>query len=824
MNNKPGNPYNPSRSILKSSAVGLSAAVQHLQAGRLGEAQLNFRQILTTDPQNHQCYHYLGVIEHRLGNTERALEFFRRCFSIKPDYVDGYSDLAQILFELGRDADAVSACKRAIAVNPQHAPSYRNLGNIYLKKGDLAEARNAFGRAMEADPNYAPAYASLADVLTAEGRLQEALLACDRALSLSPNMAFAHGVKGTILQRRGKFAEAVNAYSRALRINPNLGMLYGRFADALRSVGRFEDAIEAGKRAVQVDPKSAETQLGLGLACQATGHNEEAIAAYRQAIVLKPNLLEAYTNLGVLLQRTGRCEEAIEVYKSALTIDPKCEFALTNLASILKEQGCLTEAADTYRRLSTAGANHVSPSTLYETCYLRRQICDWEGLEDAENSAIRAVHQSGERVPPFPALFMHSSPADQLAFARSWALGFAAGARSAGGTARATNPDGNLRIGYLFSDFHSQALSGLVADIVEHHDRKRFEVMGYCWAHDDGSDALQRLMGAFDNFVDIRTFSNSEAARQIHHDGIDVLVDLKGYTPDARPLILASRPAPIQVNFLGYSGTMGASFIDYIIADSFVVPMTHQAFYDEKIVHMPDSYQPTDTKRKSATTLDRMSCGLPEGGFVFASFSQPAKIMPDVFAIWLRLLKGTPGSVLWLLDTEPAVKMNLEAAASAAGVAATRLIFAPEGSVEDQLARYRLANLFLDTLPHNAHSVTGEALWSGLPVVTCAGDTFISRVSGSLLKAAGMPELVTFSLEEYEALALKLANEPGMLDNLRGRLEANRISAPLFAIEAFTRNLEAAFAHMVALRAHGRTPETFSVADITGGNQARISA
>jgi protein O-GlcNAc transferase len=824
MNNKPGNPYNPSRSILKNSAVGFSAAVQHLQAGRLGEAQSNFRQILAGDPQHYQSLHYLGMIEHRLGNTERSLDFFRRCFTIRPDYVEGYSDLAQILSELGRDADAVSACKRAIAVNPHHAPSYRNLGNLYLKKGDLVEARNAFGRALEADPDYGPAYASLADVLTAEGRLQEALLACDRALSLSPNHAFAHGVKGTILQRRGKFAEAVNAYSRALRINPNMGMLYGRFADALRSIGRFEDAIEAGKRAIQVDPKSAETHLGLGLAFQATGHNDDAITTYRKAIVLKPNLLEAYTNLGLLLQRTGRCEEATDAYKAAIAIDPQCEFALTNLASILKEQGCLSEAADTYRRLSTAGASHISSSTLYDTCYLRRQICDWDGLEDAEASAIRAVHQSGERVPPFPALFMHSSPADQLAFARSWARGFAAGARNVGGAARATNPEGNLRVGYLFSDFHSHSLSGLVADIVEHHDRKRFGVMGYCWSHDDGSDAYQRLTGAFDNYVDLRTFSNADAARQIHNDGIDVLVDLKGYTPDARPLILASRPAPIQVNFLGFPGTMGAPFIDYIIADSFVVPMTHQAFYDEKIVHMPDCYQPTDTKRKTATTLDRMSCGLPEGGFVFSSFSQPVKIMQDVFAIWLRLLQGTPDSVLWLLDTEPAVKMNLEAAATAAGIAKTRLIFAPDVVVEDQLARYRLANLFLDTLPHNAHSVTGEALWSGLPVVTCVGDTFASRVSGSLLKAARMPELITYSLEEYETLALKLANDQGMLDNLRGRLESNRISAPLFAIEAYTRSLEAAYAHMVALRAHGHSPETFSVADIQESGRTRISA
>lgn len=826
MDNNPGNPYGRHRSILQDQTTGYASGVQCLQAGRLGDAQAIFRQILTDDPRNYQCLHQLGMIEYRIGNFERALECLRRSLLINPDYADGLSDLAQVLSAMGREEDALKVCERAVAANPSHAGAFRNLGNLLLRQGRLQDARIAYVRAVELDPEFAAAYASLADVLAAEGRLEEALLACDRAISLAPNQSFAYGVKGSVLHRRGKFAEAARAYARALQINPDIGILHARLANALRTIGRFEEALEANQRAVDLDPTDAEAHSSLGLTLQAMGRTEQALTAYRQAITIKPRFLDAYTHLGLLQHRTGRREDAIRAFQAAISIDPECEFALTHLAGLHREKGELEEAAAAYRRLAATKAG-APPVALYDYCTLRRQFCDWDRLDADEAKAVAALLSGTERVPPFASMFMQCTPADRLGIAQHWAQGFVIGTATRLGAAnpeRATNPEGRLRIGYLSSDFRDHPTAGIVADLVEHHDRKRFEVFAYCWSHDDNSEARTRLMGAFDNVVDLHTFSNADAARRIRDDGIDVLIDLKGYTPDARTLVLASRPAPVQVSFLGYPATMGASFVDYLIADPFVAPMDHAPRYSEKLVHLPDCYQPPDSKRTTASFVDRGACRLPENGFVFCAFSNPAKITRQVFLIWTRLLQKVPGSVLWLLDAGDAARRNLELEAKATGIDPSRLIFAPVVPQDQHLARYRVADLFLDTLPVNAHSIAGEAIWAGLPLLTCAGDCFAGRVGGSLLKAAGVPELVTHSLVDYEMQALRLATESGMLESLRGRLERARNSAPLFNAPQYARNLESAYAYMVLQHAHGRAPEAFAVSELPGNTPLKFTA
>lgn len=825
MEHKTGNPNSAHRSILQDQATGFPAAVQCLNAGRLGDAQAIFLQVLAEEPRHFQSIHHLGLIEYRIGNSERALQCLRRSLAINPDYADGLSDLAHILSAMGRDAEALQACERAVVADPNHAGAFRNLGNLLVRQGRLGDARIAFVRAVELDPEFGGAYASLADVLAAEGRLEEALLACDRAISLTPNQSFAYGVKGSVLHRKGKFAEAARAYTRALQINPDIGILHARLANALRTVGRFEEALEANQRAVDLAPTDAEAHSSLGLTLQAMGRNEQALAAYRQAITLKPRFLEAYTHLGLLQHRTGRREDAIRAFQAAISIDSECEFALTHLAALFKEQGDLEDAAAAYRRLAATKAG-APPIALYDYCSLRRQFCDWDGLEADEAKAIATLRSGTERVPPFASTFMQCTPADRLAIAQNWARGFVVSTRAdaTSGAVRATNPEGRLRIGYMSSDFRDHPSAGPVADLVERHDRKRFEVFAYCWSHDDNSDVRSRLTGAFDNFVDLHTFSNTDAARRIRDDGIDVLIDLKGYTPDARTLILASRPAPVQVSFLGYPATMGAPFIDYLIADPFVAPMDHASRYSEKLVHLPDCYQPPDSKRTTANSMDRGAAGLPENSFVFCAFSNPAKITRQVFLIWTRLLQRVPDSVLWLLEAGDAARRNLELEARATGIDPSRLIFAPMVPMAQHLARYRVADLFLDTLPVNAHSIAGEAIWAGLPVLTCAGDFFAGRVCGSLLKAAGLPELITHSLADYEAQALRLAVEPAHLDALRGRIERTRNTASLFAAERYVRNIEAAYAYMVLLHAHGRPVESFAVNDLPGGSQMKFTA
>jgi protein O-GlcNAc transferase len=368
-----------------------------------------------------------------------------------------------------------------------------------------------------------------------------------------------------------------------------------------------------------------------------------------------------------------------------------------------------------------------------------------------------------------------------------------------------------IRVAYLSADFKDHATAWLAAELFETHDRQRFHLTAISYRPDDGGAMRARLAKAFDRFVDVSGHSDEQVARLLREMEIDIAVDMNGYTLGGRPAILSYRPAPVQVNYLGFPGSMGAPFIDYIIADPVVLPFTEQDFYDEKIVHLPDSYQPNDTKRVVAATCpSREEAGLPATGFVFCSFNNSWKITETLFDIWMQLLANVPGSVLWLLDDNQAATANLKAAAAKRNIDPQRLVFAPRMEHSAHLARHRLADIFLDTLPCNAHTTASDALWAGLPVLTCAGKSFAGRVAASLLVAAGLPELVMEDLDSYAALALKLALEPQRLEALRKRVEDARTS-PLFDIARYRRNIEAAYTQMWRMAESGMTPNAFAV-------------
>ncbi|MEK7223639.1 MAG: hypothetical protein AAB156_05145, partial [Pseudomonadota bacterium] len=415
---------------------------------------------------------------------------------------------------------------------------------------------------------------------------------------------------------------------------------------------------------------------------------------------------------------------------------------------------------------------------------------------------------------PFTFLAIPTSAAEQLVCARNWAASFApyVQQRETLGFCFSKTPKPRLQIGYLSADLRQHPVACLIAELFELHDRSRVEVVAYSIGADDGSDLRKRLVSACDRFVDLTALSYVEAACAIHKDGIDLLVDLQGYTRLARTPILALRPAPIQVNWLGYPGTMGAEFMDYIITDRFISPPDHAPFFSEKLVSLPDCYQINDRTRQIARKAPtRRACGLPARGFVFCCFNSTNKIMAPVFDVWMRLLRAVEGSVLWLLEANSGTIANLRREASVRGVAPDRLVFAPRASLENHLARHRLADLFLDTVPYNAHVTASDALWAGLPVLTCSGETFASRVAGSLLTAIRLPELITASLSEYETRALQLARNPSELAGLRERLSKNRLTTPLFDSERFTRHLERAYRMMWERYLSGETPHHIEV-------------
>jgi protein O-GlcNAc transferase len=423
------------------------------------------------------------------------------------------------------------------------------------------------------------------------------------------------------------------------------------------------------------------------------------------------------------------------------------------------------------------------------------------------------IAQRSSVIPPFTLLSYGSDPALQLECAKRCIEDAMRVPAQPLGT-KTGRHDGKLRIAYLSADFRRHPVASLIAQLIELHDRARFEIVGVSFGPDDQSDMRARLARAFDRFHDVRWQSDREVAELLSRMQVDIAVDLSGHTQDARLGILAYRPAPVQVTYLGYAGTTGAGFIDYVIADETVLPLDQQPFYTERIVHLPDCFLVNDFTRKiAARTPTRREAGLPDEGFVFCSFNNNNKITRPVFEAWMRLLGAVEGSVLWLSQDNVDAKESLRKAAVARGIDPARLVFAPRLDLdEDHLARHRLADLFLDTLPYNAHATASDALWAGLPLLTCRGASFAGRVATSLLHAAGLPELATSDLGEYEALALRLATDASLLRGFRHRLEQNRATCPLFDTDRFRRHIESAYTTMWELQQGGKDPISFSVA------------
>jgi predicted O-linked N-acetylglucosamine transferase (SPINDLY family) len=541
------------------------------------------------------------------------------------------------------------------------------------------------------------------------------------------------------------------------------------------------------------------------------GEFEAAAQLMGEALKLDPNSPELWSNRGTALVAAKQPEAALTSFSRALELNPGFLGAIANRAHVLFELQRYAEAIPDYQALLARDPGH--PYSAGNLVFCRLQCCDWAHLETDRRTIVARLRLGQRVVPPVLSVALLDSAADQMGAAQIVARDRfpPAPALWRGESYR----HDRIRVAYVSADFHAHATAALTAGVFEAHDRGRFETVAISFGRDDESAMRKRLERAFDRFIDMRGKSDMEIARAIRELEIDIAVDLKGYTSDARPAVFSSRPAPLQVNYLGFPGTMGAPFIDYLIADPIVVPNAQKAFYAEKIVWLPDTYQPNDRSRDVADVpVDRVRAGLPPSGVVFCCFNNSYKIQPQIFDAWMRLLKGVEESVLWLLEDNAAATRNLQREAAARGVDPARLVLAPRAPLPEHLARHTLADLFLDTLPYNAHTTASDALWMGVPIVTCKGNTFAGRVAASVLHAAGLLELATESLEDYETLALRLARDPAALANIKTKLVARRGTTPLFDVVRFTRHLEAAYVTMHERRLRGLAPEGFAV-DVT---------
>ena len=724
-------------------------------------------------------------------------------------------------FVAGRLDRARDLYLQALHRVPDDAVCHHHLGLIAHQRRNHAEAASLIGRAIDLEPGYAEACANQGAVLRSLGRYDEAIDILRRALATAPDLAQAHSNLGSIHEDQGRHEDALVAYRHAGMLNDKYTDAFVNAARLLRKLDRHPEALDVCSQIIASRPDAAAAYVALGEIMADLGRAAEAASALEQALRVQPDFAPALVARAALSFRTDDIRGAIENYRRLVETDPTnvpAHFALGVAYECLDDMA----AALTWYRAAVA-LDPDQPAARVQIYHVRRHICDWDGLEAEEADLLAFLAGDTRPVTPFSIVSTKASAALQLRVAQSWGRHYETTAKPfVHVPAQAAARDGRrLRIAYLSSDFCSHATANLMAELFERHDRTRFEVFAYSYGADDRSEMRARLGAAFDHFVDVQALSTTAAAARIHADSIDILIELKGFTRGERLQIAAMRPAPIQVSFLGFPGTMGAHFLDYVLADPFVLPMDQQPFYAERIVHLPDCYQPNDSRRViSPMVPTRSACGLPDRGFVFCCFNNTYKITPPLFDIWMRLLGAVPGSVLWLFDANNIVKNNLRAAAMARGIDPARLVFAPRTNKPDHLARQRLADLFLDTLPYNAHTTTSDALWTGLPVVTCAGTTFAGRVAGSLLHAVGLPELVTHTLEDYETLALALATTPERLAAIRQKLAVNRLSAPLFDTPRFARNIEAAFDRMWSIYADGEAPQSFAVQPITGAAKA----
>lgn len=748
----------------------LKQALALQEQGDLPQAETAFRGILRESPNDFAALYSLGAIAMNSGDPARALAYFDRAAAAIPTFALSWFNRGLALETLQRPAEALASYQRALEADPECSQA---------RAGRDALAARMASRSAAADP---------AEKKALEARRIEALQ----------------------LMAEDRLADADALFQQILAANPGeFVSLYSMAVIASRN-NDLPAALDFADQVTALNPGYAPAWYNRGTILYSMKRNVEALANFDHALSLEPGYLEALVNRGAVLQELNRHAEALENFNRLLEIDPVNTKALVNKGILLTQFQRWDEAIVEFDK-----ALKIDPAYDYlpgQLCFAHLHVCSWGEL-DRLSPLIDQGIRGGKRVCNSLALMAISNLAQvHLLGAQIYSSHMCAPAAEKIWQGEHYGHD-KIRIAYISPDLRQHPVGHLMAGIFENHDKDKFEIISISLGNDDQSALRQRFIDASDRFIDARQMNSRDIALLIRSQEIDIAVDLAGYTADSRSAVFAYRPAPVQVNYLGYAGTMGAEYMDYLLADQYVVPEQDRGNFSEKIVYLPDTYLPTDGSLQLSPRMPtREEYGLPATGFIFCSFNHDYKINPPMFEVWMRLLHRVPGSVLWLMKLNSSAEANLVREARARGVDPARMIFATRvPSVGDHLARYQLAGLFLDTTPYNAHTTASDALRAGLPVLTVQGTAFPGRVAGSLLHAIGLPELIAPTLEAYEELAVRIASDAAELDDLKGRLRANRESHPLFDTKRFCRNLEQAYTGMQERRQAGKGPEHFSL-------------
>ena len=790
---KPKAVANVNPSAVQQIAIKIQQGLALHNAGQLEQARVIYEEILKLNPMHFDALQLLGTIAAQTKQWDKALGLLTHALKINTTNASVYNNHGNVLKELKRLDEALTSYDRAIEFKRDYAEAYLNRGNTLQELNYLDEALTSYDRAIELRCDYAEAYYNRGNVLKELKRLEEALTSYDCAIEFKRDYAEAYLNRGNTLQELKRLDEALTNYDRAIEFKRDYAEAYYNRGTVLQELKRLDEALTSYDRAIEFKRDYAEAYYNRGNALQELKRLDEALISYDRSIECKRDYAEAYLNRGTVLQELNRLDEALTSYDRAIEFKRDYAEAYYNRGTVLQELKRLDEALTSYDR-----AIEFKPDYEYLFGFIlhtKMFMYGWHNFEADVQSLSLRITEGQKSSPSFPLLALIDSLPLQLKTSEIWIKDKHPINPSLGSIPKYLRRN-KIRIGYYSADFKEHPVSYLTAELFELHDKNRFELIAFYSGLPNSSNMHKRVASAFDRFIDVRLQSDKDVASMSRNLEIDIAIDLTGLTQHSRVGIFSYRAAPIQLSYVGYLGTMGAEYYDYLIADKTIIPLDSQQFYKEKIVYLP-SYQVNDSKREIADKIfTRVELNLSENGFVFCCFNNNYKITPPTFDGWMRILTAVPDSVLFLYAENKWTENNLKLEAEKRGVSQTRLVFGARISRSEYLARYRVADLFLDTLPYNAGTTASDALWAGLPVLTCMGESFASRYAASLLYAIELPELITTSQEQYEATAIELATNPVKLQAIRDKLERNKLTTALFDTPRFTKHIEAAYTQM----------------------------
>ena len=754
-----------------SNNTTLNRAIQDFREGNLEEAKRKLTRVLNAEPRNITALEILGATFFRQGDLQGAVEPFEKITKLKPDQPEAWHNLGIALLNLRRYERALKVYDRVTSIKADDAEAWSNHGNALAGLGQYEKALSSYDQAIRLRPDHADAWSNRGNVLKELQRCEKALECYDKAIDLKPDHADAWSNRAITLVVLKRHNEALTSFDKAISIRPNFAETWSNRGVALKELKQYDQALASLDKAISLKPDYADAWSNRGIVLKEIKHYEHAIASFDKAVELKPDFASAWFSRGNTLTETKRQEDALASYDKVISINPEYEFCLG------------------------------------QKLYTQLHMCNWESLQAQRTRLAERVSEGIPVSLPFPLLALFDDPqilkrAADIFVKAKFPL------RATPFAFPENNDVDKIRIGYYSADFHNHATAYLMAELFEVHNRDHFEIFAFSFGPNKQDDMRKRISAGVDHFHDVSDKSDREIAELSRTLGIHIAVDLKGFTKDSRTGIFAEICAPMQINYLGYPGTMAAPYIDYIVADAVLIPTEMQNYYTEKIVYLPDCYQINDSKRAiSKAEFAREDFGLPDDQFVFCCFNNNYKILPETFDSWMRILQSVEGSVLWLIESNAFSAVNLRREATARGIDERRLVFAKSMELDKHLARQRLADLFLDSLPCNAHTTTSDALWAGLPVLTQVGQSFAARVSASLLKAIGLTELITYDAKQFESLAIELASDPSKLATIREKLKTNKTNSSLFNARTFAKHIESAYSQMVAQFKSGKKPD-----------------